>query len=66
MRKVSHHYQTESASLSYQIVEDMAVPADGATQLARMSYLLPSMARARVRPMIAALAVEYCLYSKVC
>ena len=37
----------------------MAVPADGAIELAKMLYLLPSTARARVKPMMAAFAVEY-------
>lgn len=38
----------------------MAVPAEGARTLARMLYLAPSIANVRVRPVIAALAVEYC------
>lgn len=37
----------------------MAVPADGAIELASMLYFLPSIARVRVRPIIAAFAVEY-------
>lgn len=37
----------------------MAVPADGAIELARMLYFLPSIARVRVKPMIAAFAVAY-------
>ena len=37
----------------------MAVPADGAIELAKMLYFLPSIARVRVKPMIAAFAVEY-------
>lgn len=37
----------------------MAVPADGAMVLARILYLLPSTARVRVKPMMAAFAVEY-------
>ena len=40
-----------------QTVMVMAVPAEGAMALARMPYLAPSMARVRVRPMMAALAV---------
>jgi hypothetical protein len=41
----------------------MAVPADGAIELARMLYFLPSMARVRVKPMMAAFAVEYCRHN---
>lgn len=37
----------------------MAVPADGAITFARMLYFLPSRASVRVRPVIAAFAVEY-------
>ena len=37
----------------------IAVPADGAITLARMLYFLPSIAKVRVKPVIAALAVEY-------
>lgn len=44
---------------NHQMVMVMAVPADGAMALARMLYLRPSWARARVKPMIAALAAEY-------
>lgn len=36
----------------------MAVPALGAMQLARMLYFSPSMARVRVKPRMAAFAVE--------
>ena len=42
-----------------QIVAVMAVPADGAIALAKMLYFLPSMASVRVRPVMAAFAVEY-------
>ena len=38
----------------------IAVPATGAMTLARMLYLFPSKASVFVRPMIPALAVEYC------
>lgn len=38
----------------------MAVPADGAMTFDRILYFLPSRARVRVRPVIAAFAVEYC------
>jgi hypothetical protein len=48
----------DSATLTYQIVWVIAVPADGAITLAKMPYFLPSMARLLVRPMIPALAVE--------
>jgi len=48
---------------SYQIVLVIAVPADGAMTLARMLYFFPSMERVRVRPVMAALAVEY--YKKI-
>ena len=37
----------------------MAVPAEGAIELALMLYFAPSMASARVKPMIAALAAVY-------
>jgi hypothetical protein len=37
----------------------MAVPADGAITFAKMLYFLPSRASVRVRPVIAAFAVEY-------
>ena len=37
----------------------IAVPADGAMTLARISYFLPSIARDLVRPMIPAFATEY-------
>ena len=43
-----------------QTVLVMAVPADGAMTFAKMLYFLPSRARVRVRPMMAAFAVEYC------
>jgi hypothetical protein len=43
-----------------QIVLLIAVPASGAMTLARMLYFFPSRARVLVRPMIPALAVEYC------
>ena len=43
-----------------QIVLLIAVPATGTMTLARMSYFFPSKARVFVRPMIPALAVEYC------
>ena len=42
------------------MVEVIAVPADGAMAFAIMLYFLPSMASDRVKPVIAALAVEYC------
>lgn len=45
---------------SNQIVIVIAVPADGAIALALMLYFAPSMPSARVKPMIAAFAVEYC------
>jgi hypothetical protein len=45
---------------SYQIVLVIAVPADGAMTLARILYFFPSMERVLVRPVMAALAVEYC------
>jgi hypothetical protein len=38
----------------------MAVPAEGAMTLAKILYFLPSRASVRVKPMMAALAVEYC------
>jgi hypothetical protein len=41
-----------------QTVIVMAVPARGAIQLTLMFVRAPSIARVRVRPMIAALAVE--------
>ena len=44
---------------TYQIVLVIAVPACGARQFAMIPYLPPSKARVRVRPRIAALAVEY-------
>ena len=44
---------------AHQIVIVMAVPADGAMALAKILYLRPSWARARVKPMMAAFAVEY-------
>lgn len=37
----------------------MAVPAEGAMQLAKMLYFRPSIASVRVNPRMAALAVEY-------
>jgi hypothetical protein len=37
----------------------MAVPADGAITFAKILYFLPSRASVRVRPVIAAFAVEY-------
>ena len=37
----------------------IAVPAEGAITFAKMLYFLPSIARVRVRPVIAAFAVEY-------
>ena len=46
--------------VAYHTVIVMAVPAEGAMELARMLYFLPSIARVRVNPMIAAFAVEYC------
>lgn len=45
--------------VTHQMVIVMAVPADGAIELARMLYFLPSIARVRVKPMMAAFAVEY-------
>lgn len=48
-----------NSPVTYQMVIVMAVPADGAIELARMLYFLPSIARVRVRPMMAAFAVEY-------
>ena len=44
----------------YQIVLVIAVPADGAMTLASMLYFFPSTERVLVRPVMAALAVEYC------
>ena len=44
---------------TYQIVLVIAVPACGARQFAMIPYLPPSKARVRVKPRIAALAVEY-------
>lgn len=44
----------------------MAVPAEGAMTLARMLYFLPSMASVRVRPVMPAFAVEYCMDGAVC
>ena len=41
-----------------QTVLVMAVPADGAMALAKMLYFFPSIARVRVKPMIAAFAVQ--------
>ena len=38
----------------------MAVPATGAMTLVRMLYFFPSKASVFVRPMIPALAAEYC------
>ena len=38
----------------------IAVPATGAMTLARILYFFPSKASVFVRPMIPALAVEYC------
>lgn len=35
------------------------MPADGAIAFALMLYLAPSIARARVKPMMAAFAAEY-------
>ena len=43
-----------------QIVLLIAVPATGAMTLTRMLYFFPSKASVFVRPMIPALAVEYC------
>jgi hypothetical protein len=37
----------------------MAVPADGAMTFAKILYFLPSIASVRVRPTMAAFAVEY-------
>jgi hypothetical protein len=37
----------------------MAVPADGAMTLAMILYFAPSIESVRVRPIIAAFAVEY-------
>jgi hypothetical protein len=48
------------AKHTYQIVLVMAVPADGAITFTNMLYFLPSRASVRVRPAIAAFAVEYC------
>lgn len=45
---------------TYQMVIVIAVPADGAITLAKILYLRPSMAKERVKPMIAAFAAEYC------
>jgi len=42
-----------------QIVLVIAVPAEGAIVLARIPYLMPSVARVRVKPMTPAFAVEY-------
>lgn len=44
----------------YQTVAVIAVPAEGAIAFATMLYFLPSIARVRVKPVMAALAVEYC------
>jgi hypothetical protein len=41
------------------MVAVIAVPADGAMTFARMLYFAPSSASVRVRPVIAAFAVEY-------
>jgi hypothetical protein len=43
-------------------VEVIAVPAEGAITLAKMLYFLPSIASVFVKPIIPALAVEYCPY----
>ena len=43
---------------TYQMVDVIAVPAEGARILARILYFFPSMASERVNPMMAALAVE--------
>lgn len=45
---------------SNQMVIVIAVPADGAIALALMLYFAPSIPSARVKPMIAAFADEYC------
>jgi hypothetical protein len=57
--QVSVHIVTNVEVKSHQIVAVIAVPAEGAMQLARIPYRLPSIARVRVRPIMAALAVEY-------
>jgi hypothetical protein len=43
---------------TYQMVCVIAVPAEGARALAKILYFFPSMAMARVKPIIAAFAVE--------
>lgn len=48
-----------NSAVTCQMVIVMAVPADGAIELAKMLYFLPSIARVRVNPMMAAFAVEY-------
>ena len=55
----SVEFRFPRCSVTYQIVMVMAVPADGAIEFARMLYFRPSTARVRVKPMMAAFAVEY-------
>lgn len=55
----SERRKSPNNPVTYQMVIVMAVPADGAIEFARILYFLPSIARVRVKPMIAAFAVEY-------
>ena len=46
-------------TVTHQIIIVMAVPTDGAMGLPSMLSFLPSIVRVRVKPMMAAFAVEY-------